>query len=113
MRLIGRDVDCVELPDRVARIADTRPAASAHPDNDVAMAMAFETCVTAGFQFEIPHVKSNSLAMFSGEHLARCAAELTASMRADLVRLDLYAVPSETRPESMNDLRIAFGASHI
>ena len=70
MRLVGRDIDNIEGAKLVLKIAHLNAAAPTCADNDVTMAMAFETRETARFKLEVSHMEIDRLTIFANQHLA-------------------------------------------
>ncbi len=94
------DIDGVERRDSMIPRANPYPSASAHADYDMTMAVTLEAGESAGLQLEIWQFESERLAALPGDHLARGTRKFTAAMRAQLIRLELDAVPSKVAPKA-------------
>jgi len=65
MRFVGRDIDNIEGPKLVLKVAHLNAAAPTRADNDVTMAMAFETCEAARLQLEVSHMEIDRFTIFA------------------------------------------------
>jgi len=81
MRHVWTDVDRIHRTELILISANSDLATPADADHDMRMQMAFEAGVSACIEFEVPQMKSDALTALSDEHLSRCAAEVTPSMR--------------------------------
>jgi len=65
MRFVGRDIDNIEGPKLVLKVAHLNAAAPTRADNDVTMAMAFETCEAARLKLEVSHMEIDRFTIFA------------------------------------------------
>ena len=65
MRFIGRKIDNIERPKLVLKVAHLNATAPTRADNDVTMAMAFETCETARLKLEVSHMEIDRFTIFA------------------------------------------------
>jgi hypothetical protein len=94
VRVVGRDINHIHPPERVFFLSNAYMPASAQTDYHMRMPMALEAGKSAARDLEITHMKAHMLATAPDQNLARGTAELTAAMRPELVRFQLYSVPS-------------------
>jgi hypothetical protein len=65
MRCVGRNIDNIEGPKLVLKVAHLNVAAPTRTDNDVTMAMAFETCEAARLKLEVSHMEIDRFTIFA------------------------------------------------